>query len=206
MSNEEIDRLKEAYFSGKSSGEEEQWLKKNANDPFFNTLKEEREQKTDWNFDDFLTTVEKEEPAKIGIFSYRKMVYRAAAAVALIVFGILFFVQNTNIEQPKYTKHEDAPATKIKPKEKVNNTLPEEIIEEKIQLPEKRTVKPVSKQKAIIPEEDTYNPEYVVINGKPIYDPEEAKELTMNSLNLLASNMEKGVSGMENIKYLSVKF
>ena len=61
-------------------------------------------------------------------------------------------------------------------------------------------------QKKPQPNESTYNPEYVVINGKPIYDLEEAKELTMSSLNLLTSNVEKSVSSMENVKYLSIKF
>lgn len=204
MNNEEIDRLKDAYFAGKSSKEDEKRLKSTVNDPFFKALKEEQDQTMDWSFDDFLAIAEQEEPVKkVGVFSFRKPFYWAAASIAFVVFGTLFLVRNTTIEQPQYAQNKDVPSENINP-----NPTEEPVVEEEIRLPEKTVVKTVSKQikRTQIPEEIAYNPEYVIINGKPIYDLEEAKELTMNSLNLLANNVEKSVSEMENVKRLSIKF
>lgn len=209
MSNDKINRLKELYFAGKTSREEEKWLKENTKDPFFDVLKEEQKQEMNWGFDEFLDTVEQEKPVKrIGGYNFRKMVYWAAASVALVVFGTLFVMRGNSIDKPQYAKHEDGSEFQIHPKEEINDTQPEETGEEITELPIKEVVKPVSKQKekTPIPQEDTYHPEYVVINGKPIYDLEEAKELTLSSLNLFASNMEKSVSEMENVKHLSIKF
>lgn len=212
MNNDKINRLKESYFSGKSSKEEEKWLKENANDAYFNTLKEEQKEEMSWEFDDFLATVEQEEPVKkIGSFSFRKMTYWAAASVALIVFGTFMFMQSNNIGKPQHAKQDDAPQVPVTEPTKNTEDIPaEKRIEDEIQFPRKKTEKrvPQPQKEAQLPveEQPTYNPEYVVINGKPIYDLEEARELTMNSLNLLASNVEKSVSGMENIKHLSIKF
>lgn len=60
-----------------------------------------------------------------------------------------------------------------------------------------------------VPETGTeagYNPNYVLINGKPVYDKEEAADLTKKSLNLLASNLDKGIEKVGLIKHLSVNF
>lgn len=210
MNNEEIDRLKDAYFAGTSSKEDEKRLKSEANDSFFDALKEEKDQTMDWSFDDFLAIANQEEPIKkVGVFSFRKMTYWAAASVILVVFGAFLMMQNTSIEKPQFANNQNnGENPKTEPKDDTEHPSPEKPIEDDEPLPIKK-VKTVSKSIKEAPdpaEQPSYNPEYVVINGKPIYNLEEAKELTMNSLNLLANNVEKSVSGMENVKHLSVKF
>lgn len=213
MNNDKINRLKEAYFEGKTSKEEEKWLKENTDDAYFNLLREEQNQQMNWNFDDFVTTVEEKVSEKrIGVFSFRKTIYwTAAASVIIAVLGVFVLMQKNTIEKPYYAKQQN---TSEQPETKLvvngDNHLPEKIIKEDNQLPTKNVVRArlYPKKEAPNPETEqpTYNPEYVVINGKPVYDLEEAKELTMSSLNLLASNVEKSVSSMENVKHLSIKF
>lgn len=212
MNSDKINEMKDAYFSGTSSKEDEKQLKETVNDPFFNALKAEQEQKMDWSFDDFMSVVEQEEPVKrVGVFTFRKMVYWAAASVAVVVFGTSVFLFNGTLEKPKLVQHQvkqdPIPAPKETPEEQPSEVLIQDTYEQPIRKPKKAPAsqKP-SGQKNPQPNESTYNPEYVVINGKPIYDLEEAKELTMSSLNLLTSNVEKSVSSMENVKYLSIKF
>ncbi|NGF74658.1 hypothetical protein G5B10_02125 [Fluviicola sp. SGL-29] len=208
MNSDKINRMKDAYFSGTSSKEEERQLKETSNDPFFNTLKAEQQQEMNWSFDEFLSVVEQEEPVKrVGVFTFRKMVYWAAASVAAVFFGASLFMYNSTLEKPKLVKHEVKQDPVMIPEETPDEQPTEEPTNVLPEQPVRKPKKAITYQKKKPqPSESAYNPEYVVINGKPIYDLEEAKELTMSSLNLLTSNVEKSVSSMENVKYLSIKF
>jgi len=44
----------------------------------------------------------------------------------------------------------------------------------------------------------------VVLNGKPVANEQEAVELTLKSLGLLANNLENGVDKAMNIKQMSI--
>jgi len=215
MSNDKIDIRKEKYFAGTSSAEEEKWLKEHSEDPFFKVLKEEQGEKMDWAFDDFLDVAGAQKIAgKSSGASFRKIGYWSAAAVFLIVFGTVLLTKNKQektliAKQGKATEQE---TTKQLPEVKKETQV---IVPAEQKEPEKNKEQPVKKvkpysaykQQLPFPEEaPAYYPEYVVINGKPVYDLEEAKELTKNSLALLATNVEKSVSEMEHIKHLSVKF
>lgn len=212
MNNDKINRLKDAYFSGESSENDEKWLKENADDPFFNVLKEEKEQQMEWNFDQFLAMTETKQPVKkSGVFFFTKPFFRVAATVAVLISGTLLYIQtnDTDVRQTQLSQLEDNTETEktktipdVVPSEKITGETAEPIVRT---TPNRRSESPKKTRRS--PEsQPAYNPEYVVINGKPVYDLEEAKELTMNSLNLLASNVEKSVSSMENVKYLSIKF
>jgi hypothetical protein len=160
-----------------------------------------------WDFDAFLEHVETQETTqKAGVFRFRKVVYWVAASVVLFIVCSLLFLQND-------TMHQIPMAKNVKP-----ITQPEETSEPKeeevitpiqvatVERPAtKKMVKKPQHKTAPFSEETTYHPEYVVINGKPIYDLEEAKQLTLSSLNMLTNNVEKSVSTMENVKYLSIK-
>lgn len=51
-----------------------------------------------------------------------------------------------------------------------------------------------------------YQEDYVIINGKPVKDEEEALKITEQSLNTLASNINEGADKMKNLKYMAVNF
>lgn len=206
MSKDNIDKLRESFFEGTISPKDEKWLKEHSDDPYFKATKLEQEEKLDWSFEQFMATAETTlKDQKKGPFLYRNF-YWSAAAMILVLFGAyLFFLNNKTLVQQQ-AKHRPTPTQKKEiPVAKEERKLPEEkATPNVIQSPVKKNLK---KKKTILPPEDPqYNPEYVVINGKPIYDLEEAKELTKNSLNLLASTVEKSVSTMENVKHMSINF
>ncbi|MBN9292902.1 MAG: hypothetical protein J0G96_02855 [Flavobacteriia bacterium] len=209
MSNDKIDTRKEKYFAGTSSAEEEKWLKEHSGDPFFKALKEEQEEKMDWEFDDFLAIAGVQKvTGKSFRISFRKIGYWSAAAVFLIVFGTILLTRHKQ-EKTLIAKQNKVTEQKTKKQlPEVKEETPVIVLTEQKEEPAKRVkTHPAQKQQPSFPEEITaYYPEYVVINGKPVYDLEEAKELTKNSLALLATNVEKSVSEMEHIKHLSVKF
>ncbi len=51
---------------------------------------------------------------------------------------------------------------------------------------------------------EAYQADYVVLNGKPVTNEQEAVELTLKSLGLLANNLENGVDKAMNIKQMSI--
>lgn len=206
MNNDKFNRLKDSYFSGTSNQEEEKWLKEKSGDAYFNVLKEEKSNEMDWDFDAFLEHVEEQETTqKAGVFRFRKVVYWAAASVVLVIVCSLLFLQNDTAHQvpmAKNVKPVTQPEETSEPKEEVITPIQVATVERPVA---KKTVKKPQHKKTPFSDETTYHPEYVVINGKPIYDLEEAKQLTLSSLNMLTNNVEKSVSTMENVKYLSIK-
>lgn len=50
-----------------------------------------------------------------------------------------------------------------------------------------------------------YNPNYVIINGKPVYNEQEAIALTEDAVNYLASNVKQTVEHAKNASYLSLQ-
>ncbi|WP_407491522.1 hypothetical protein [Elizabethkingia anophelis] len=163
-----------------------------------------------------------------------KWYWMAAGFIILLSFGgYLFFNEKTiaNVTTTSVAKTEPvknnslvnqeqqtiAPEVNIQPSVVIPKTEKKEITEkENIKvLAQKKPL--VKKEKEIIettsvksvPETGTeagYNPNYVLINGKPVYDKEEAADLTKKSLNLLASNLDKGIEKVGLIKHLSVNF
>lgn len=199
MNNDKIKQLREAYFEGKLSKQDEKWLIENSDDAYFNTMKSVKKEEMDWSFEEFLSTTE--EAKKASVFKPTIYYWAVAASIALIVFSAFLFMNSGKEINPQQAKLGT-------PKEQSKQDIKEtpKIIKQPIEQPKQVKTNKINQKRTPIPDETAYNPEYVVINGKPIYDLEEAKELTMNSLNLLASNVEKSVSSMESVKHLSVKF
>lgn len=173
-------------------------------DRYFAVLKGEKKVKVDWSFDDFMTSVAEKEVTKKKIISLRPILYWSAAAVFILALGSYYFLkQESGMKQIARTPiNQQKPATKMD----VQLVPPNKVVAN--ELPVKKAKKQRLKQKEISPTpiETQYNPEYVVINGEPIYDLQEAKEATLKSLDLLASNVDKSVSSMENVKHMSIKF
>ena len=106
MKTEHYKNLEQKYFAGETTPEEERFLKENGDD-FFKALKEEKAEKMDWDFDDFLAEIE-EKPIipisgerKSGGLSMPK-IFWMAASLALIfgaVFGYQYFNKKSVAEQ-----------------------------------------------------------------------------------------------------------
>ncbi|MES2800463.1 MAG: hypothetical protein V4638_10645 [Bacteroidota bacterium] len=208
MSKDNFDNNMDDFFEGKMTEQQEKELRDSANHPYFLALKSEKEITMDWSFDNFMNVAEKPVNSVKKEANYKQLFYWSAAAIFILTLGTYFFISQENGVAMRYVKKNEA--IDLKKEEAKDRVLPELNDE---QLKKQNTIAAVHKvaRKKIIketplPVETTYNPEFVVINGKPIYDLQEAKEATLNSLHLLASNVEKSVSNMENVKHLSINF
>ncbi|AQW90378.1 hypothetical protein [Elizabethkingia anophelis] len=234
MKTDRSKQYKDQYFAGNSSEAEEKWLKDFSDDVFFKTLREEKEVTMDWSFEDFMEKVEAQSvPAKKIQLTTKpglsKWYWMAAGFIILLSFGgYLFFNQKpiADVTTTSVAKTEPVKNNSLVNQEQ-QTTAPEVNIQPSVVIPKtekKENIKVLAQKKPLVkkekeiiettsvksvPETGTeagYNPNYVLINGKPVYDEEEAADLTKKSLNLLASNLDKGIEKVGLIKHLSVNF
>jgi len=226
MEDKRLKELKDKYFNGQSSLEEEKELK-NSEDFFFQSLNEEKNLKMEWSFEDFESNIN--ESKKGNMWWNDSWIKYAAAAVLLMSIGLaLFLNQQSAIQSPLLAKKE---INDLKPADNgpVGHQRTEIVhphTEDRIQVIKRtktlqtaETVKrpKIGKQtesRAVKKEVATeslesetaasYQADYVVLNGKPVANEQEAVELTLKSLGLLANNLENGVDKAMNIKQMSI--
>ncbi len=222
MKNRRIEELKDKYFDGQSSSEEEKELKK-SDELFFQLLDEEKKVKMDWSFEDFESQVMGDK--KVIRWWNNAWIKYAAAAILLMIVGLSVYLNQEQAVQPSVIANradkdvQKSPAEELTANNKADLQSNAEIPIKKDknssamlrtktfkqQVPSKRMLE--KKQKVIQSlqhMEDTYQADYVVLNGKPVSNEEEAVELTLRSLGLLASNLENGVDKAMNIKQMSI--
>ncbi|MCD9853934.1 hypothetical protein LUD75_04420 [Epilithonimonas sp. JDS] len=219
------------FFEGEElTPEEELFLKNESENPYFSFLKEEKQEKLDISFEDFLKKTEEPKIVALPVkkTSY-KMYWMAASMVLLMGISALWMFNQTHKIETTIAKNPNIPK-----KEKIEKIAPvEEIIEQtstpkpvlanqEIQKVDKtandKLVKDLvrqefeklmaqqenqsnKEQKQIqVPTESIsdYNPNYVIINGKPIYDEGEAIAVTENAFNYFASNVTQTINHAES--------
>ncbi|WP_286857227.1 MULTISPECIES: hypothetical protein [Sphingobacterium] len=226
MKDKKLKELEEKYFNGQSSLEEEGELK-NSGHVFFQTLNQEKNVKMDWSFDDFESQINADKKLIVR-WKYSWVKY-AAAAVLLMTIGIaLFLNQKPTIEEPVLVEKnmKDLKPAKNRPIEHQNSEAANPNSNDRILSDGSRTAmqtaetfkrpkikkqaKDRTAKKEVVTENlesttgQTYQADYVVLNGKPVANEEEAVELTLRSLGLLANNLENGVDKAMNIKQMSI--
>ena len=145
----------------------------------------EKSKKMDWSFDDFIAQTSKNKQKKS--IPFRKISYWAVAASVLLIIGIGFYFNNKpNIND-----------------EFIAKVIPENVIEQNIiadenntQIVEKEEISIKIAQnndesKEIANNKNEYNSEYVTVNGKPVYNKQEADSIAIEVLTLLAQNLEQ---------------
>lgn len=226
MKDKKRKELEDKYFNGQSSLEEEKELK-NSDSVFFQSLNQEKDVKMDWSFADFESQINDDK--KYIVWWNRSWVKYAAAAVLLMTIGLaLFLNQESAIQGPVIAKKE---IKELKPGDKKlledqNIETADRNINDGISLEdsrkamrtaetfkrrkEKKQAKDWTVKKEVVTESlestagESYQADYVVLNGKPVANEEEAVELTLKSLGLLANNLENGVDKAMNIKQMSI--
>lgn len=226
MKDKKLKELEEKYFNGQSSLEEEGELK-NSDHVFFQTLNQEKNVKMDWSFDDFESQINADKK-RIVRWKYSWVKY-AAAAVLLMTIGIaLFLNQESTIEEPvlveknmkdlkpaknKFIEHQNTEAANPNPNDRILSDGSRKAMQtaETFKRPKiKKQAKDWTAKKEVVTENlesatgQAYREDYVVLNGKPVANEEEAVELTLKSLGLLANNLENGVDKAMNIKQMSI--
>lgn len=220
---------KDDFFAGKLTEEQEKQLRNNEKDPFFEILKKEKEIKMKLSFDDFMTKVETnqqevvEEP-KTKRFLWWKI--SGIAASALIGIGMMFFLVEYNevdkdstvvkiIEPGKSTEKRE----NIVVKEDVENIPSSEnflIKEEEKQLSKvtksiknenqsSSSIQSVGLSIAKSESTDEYSSDYVVVNGEPVENFDEAKVLAYTTMKLFSKNIDQGAKAIGQLKSLSIE-
>jgi len=226
MKDKKLKELEEKYFNGQSSLEEERALK-SSDDAFFQSLNQEKNTTMDWSFEDFQSEIN-EDKKRIVWWNNRWIKY-AAAAMLLMAIGIALFLNQESTTQVPVLAEKEMKARKPVDKKLIeqqnaeagvsNSNDGSRSVESGRSLQLAKTVKrPKVKKQAMewtekkemvaeglqSVESASYQADYVVLNGKPVANEQEAVELTLKSLGLLANNLENGVDKAMNIKQMSI--
>lgn len=214
---------KDDFFAGKLTNEQEKQLKNKDEDSFFEVLREEKEIKMDFNFDDFMTKVEENQPKEIekskGNQHFLWQISGIAASV-LIVIGLFFFFNQSKEEEkiPAIVKTIESKKTAeqaVKPievkKEIVSNqpTVREEVEEiqkiTKTIKEKKSTIQPIEQEITKPESAEEYSSDFVVVNGQPVENIEEAKVLAYTTMKLFSKNVDQGAKAIGQLKSLSIE-
>lgn len=204
-------------------------------DKYNEIFQEMKEEKMDWNFENFLAqTEEKPQDAKIVPLhkkSSKQWLYIAASMVLVAGFGVIL---KNNFSEKNFVKPTET--TQTKEPEKNDN---QEIANNQTALktndntfPITRTVntEPIKRKKSKYkntaqylaksqhstykhhrnaqPDDEPveYNPNFVIINGKPVATEDEAIKYTKNAIDMLGGNINSALEKAEPVKLLTVNF
>ena len=195
-------------------------------DKYQEIFQEIKEEKMNWNFEDFLQkTEESSSDEKIVPInkggSNTKWFWMAASVVVIFGLGMFFKI---NFEKPQ-----------VQPKI-VNNNVQHEVKPpisvvqngDQVSLTRKINVEPAKKKKSryknnaqYLAQNSTknhhnsaksddenieYNPNFVIINGKPVATEEDAIKYTKSAIDLLGGNINSTLENAEPVKLLTVNF
>lgn len=213
------------FFEGEElTPEEDLFLKNESDNPYFSFLKEEKQEKLNISFEDFLKKTEA--PKIVALPALKKKSYTQywMAASIIMLMGITGFWMLDNPEQiePQIAKHIEnssmieAPQTvandstqAVKTTENINAAAQAKVIVEEPQSQHKTQTKtqyanhqPKTKETSAaqkqVNSDTAYNPNYVIINGKPVYSEAEAIAVTEDTFNYFASNVTQTINHAES--------
>lgn len=211
------------FFEGEElTPEEDLFLKNESDNPYFSFLKEEKQEKLNISFEDFLKKAEA--PKIVALPAVKRKSYSqywmAASLVLLMgISGVWMFnnpeqiepqianhpkpvktespkiipEDNSQNQQPTYAANEPA-----QPKVIVENKVHHQLQKTKTQYAENQIKKNGNQQSSKISSDSEYNPNYVIINGKPVYSEAEAIAVTEDTFNYFASNVTQTINHAES--------
>ena len=224
------------FFEGEElTPEEELFLKNESDNPYFSFLKEEKQEKLDIKFEDFLnkaTKLDIEEPKIVTLPIAKRKSYTqywmAASLVLLMGIGGFWMFNNPENVEPQIAKHTETPkkveTPKVSPIEEIptqqpvlaqQNAQPEtqkiekknavENQESKAQFAyhQPKEIKTDNQNQNKVNSDLDYNPNYVIINGKPVYNEQEAIAVTEDTFNYFASNVTQTINHAESAQNVS---
>ena len=221
------------FFAGEElTPEEELFLKNESDNPYFSFLKEEKQEKLDIKFEDFLKKATNQnvtkEPKIVALPIVKRKSYTqywmAASLVLLMgISGFWMFNNPENIE-PQIAKHTETPkkveTPKVSPIENGSTQQPvltQQNTQPKIQKVAKKNaaettqfayhqpkqIKTDYQQQNQVNSDSDYNPNYVINNGKPVYSEQEAIAVTEDTFNFFASNVTQTINHAESAQDVS---
>ncbi|WP_394676418.1 hypothetical protein [uncultured Sphingobacterium sp.] len=226
MKDKKLKELEEKYFNGQSSLEEERVLK-NSDNAFFQSLNQEKNKTMDWSFEDFQSEINDDK--KRTVWWNNSWIKYVAAAMLVMAIGIALFLNQEPTTRVPVLAEKEMKELKSADKKLIEHQNEETVVSnsndsfrsvksgktlqiaETVKRPKvKKQAKEWTEKKEIVAEglqsveSESYRADYVVLNGKPVANEQEAVELTLKSLGLLANNLENGVDKAMNIKQMSI--
>jgi len=208
--------LEDRYWEGKTSLEEEKYLKSMAEDPFFQVLSEQQKNQLEWRFENFLEQAEdhrrgKSEQVKRKVIPFWR--YAGIAAALLILVFIFLKDREPKISEQKperYTSQEQIPpdgdVTEVLPTHDNPFANKEREQTVAVALPEKK--QPHLDNELSVPHQpriEIAREAYVLVNGKPVYDEEEAEKIVLASLQIMANNFQEGKEAIGKMKHIKIE-
>ncbi|WP_413533595.1 hypothetical protein [Empedobacter brevis] len=223
---------KDDFFAGKLTNEQEKKLRNDDKDSFFETLKDEKEIKMELSFDDFMTKVEENQPkvldkSKTKEFTLWKI--SGIAASVLIVVGLFFFLNQTNESQKNQeivktiepqkkelevvnNKEEKAEEKPIFTNSKINNIETKDEVVEIVKVTKsikkenkKSNIQSIESEIKSSENTEEYSSDFVIVNGQPVENLEEAKALAYSTMKLFSKNVDQGVKAIGQLKALPIE-
>lgn len=228
------------FFAGEElTPEEHLFLKNESDNPYFSILDEEKQEKLDIKFEDFLKKATKQnvtkEPKIVALPIVKRKSYTQywMAASLVLLMGISGFWMFNNPENigPQVANHTVKPkkvetrkTTPVEETQTQQSVLAQQDVQPKKQ--EKKTKNTVDNQQSTtqlahhqpkpiktdyqqqnqVNSDSDYNPNYVIINGKPIYNEQEAIAITEDTFNYFASNVTQTINHAESAQNQTVDF
>lgn len=211
------------FFEGEElTPEEELFLKNESDNPYFSFLKEEKQEKLNISFDDFLKKAEAPKIVAIPTVKRKSYTQYWMAASLVLLMGISGFWMFNNPEQiePQIAKHtEMSKKTETKKTSPIEEITTQPILANKMSEPEivkenqnietqkpntqyanhqPKSIKTNYQPQNQLASDSDYNPNYVIINGKPVYSEQEAIAVTEDTFNYFASNVTQTINHAES--------
>lgn len=219
MKKDKSTELEGNYWEGISSLEQERNLKEQGSDVYFNGLKEAKAHEMDWTFDDFIAQAQKQKMVKPVLKKWSSLQLWAcgAAAVVLLFTGIFYMRSDLGeavdsralahvpmLDSPDHTEERNIKEQPVSDGHTVqeNTFVRKSLIGTQAQVPREteQAVLEVTESESL--EEQAY----VVVNGQPIYDGDEAEKIALASLQIMVDNFQEGKEALEKVKYIKVEF
>lgn len=222
------------FFEGEElTPEEHLFLKNESDNPYFSFLNEEKQDKLDISFDDFLKKTEESKIVALPIVKRKSYTQYWMAASLVLLMGItgLWMFNNPENIAPQVASHTVKPkkieVPKVVPVEETQTQQPvlaqQDVQPEKQEVEKKNTVanqqsttqfashqpkqiKTDYQTQNQVNSDSDYNPNYVIINGKPIYNEQEAIAITEDTFNYFASNVTQTINHAESAQNQTVDF
>lgn len=223
MKSENYDELMDKFYAGKASAEDISILIGKGllddQDIFYtDALKSEREQKMDWDFEDFLNEISATKVVALPRRSLRmKRMIAAAAVVATILLACIFWPRQDNpkqiVQAPLFNKKVDTDMEiSANPASPVNKAKDPIVLSEDVKThpraiknytgkTSKHNFSKSNNRVAKDKEETTArNDDFiVVVNGKRITDEADAIAITKQSLSMVSRDLTNTVNGLKPI-------
>jgi hypothetical protein len=229
MKSGNYNELLDKFYAGTATAEEINLLQLegliNEQDILYaDTLREERAQKMDWEFEDFMNDIPSEKVVAFPAWRvWMKRILPAAAMIAAIVAIYIFWPQTetnkmANVPASNKTVNSNKeliasavlPANKIKDSSQVAEnikTTPEKNKDRDVNTDKKRPVQKsiISSDKTDVHNNSNFQDYLVVVNGKPVTNEADAAAITRESLGMVSRNLALTVNELKPISRIKLK-